>query len=410
MFRGRTARAMLVAGVIGVLSGCGGTSHDSSASPGTSISAVAADHTPSGSPSPASTPIASFEPGPSGALLAPFVDYPYVPPATLPNLDVNAGAALGSGCSPSSATSLPDGEWFGYVNTWGSDSISFDLACAYEDWDDQTRLRYTYATNDSTRLRDVPVGADAQYVFNRADNDNGYTLFPFAYSFATVVDARGSIGLPQKSNAVWLYVNGGVVTTVEAWVNDSDLSVVTAGMPFVPWGPESAPDTDRAYAAEVAQEQDPAAGVAKGLDSVRWSYWEPNTLPTGASNPTGARGSGCTPETPDSLPDGVWYGHVTEWRLDAIEFDLACLWNEDSPNADECSGTCYPVSDDSDRTRTISLDPDAQFLPQQSLIRALPARSVIGVPEQFRPDGWTDWVWIYVNNGKVTQFHGLWQS
>lgn len=43
--------------------------------------------------------------------------------------------------------------------------------------------------------------------------------------------------------------------------------------------------------------------------------------------------SGCSPGTPDSLPDGVWYGYVTDWNRDGIDFDLACDlgwgWDED---------------------------------------------------------------------------------
>lgn len=47
--------------------------------------------------------------------------------------------------------------------------------------------------------------------------------------------------------------------------------------------------------------------------------------PERALGPTPALGSGCAPGT-DLLPDGVWFGWVTDTESDQVGFDLACLW------------------------------------------------------------------------------------
>ncbi|RMH86193.1 MAG: hypothetical protein D6683_00900, partial [Actinomyces sp.] len=42
-----------------------------------------------------------------------------------------------------------------------------------------------------------------------------------------------------------------------------------------------------------------------------------------------AEGSGCTPGT-DTLPDGEWFGYVTDTAPDAVTFDLACWFTGDA--------------------------------------------------------------------------------
>ena len=47
--------------------------------------------------------------------------------------------------------------------------------------------------------------------------------------------------------------------------------------------------------------------------------------PDRSLGPSQALGSGCSPDS-DLLPDGVWYGWVTSFGAEQVDFDLACLW------------------------------------------------------------------------------------
>ena len=62
----------------------------------------------------------------------------------------------------------------------------------------------------------------------------------------------------------------------------------------------------------------------------------PVSTPTSPEGPVAgapvAAGSGCNPGA-DTLPDGMWFGTVTEMRPDAVVFDLACWFTGDHATA-----------------------------------------------------------------------------
>ncbi len=83
---------------------------------------------------------------------------------------------------------------------------------------------------------------------------------------------------------------------------------------------------------------------------VRWpddSGWEPSDV---------AYFSGCTPGTPDSLPDGVWFGYVRGVSGAGIDFDLACHYGVglDENELDE-----ELITNDSARIRALRWSPNA---------------------------------------------------
>jgi hypothetical protein len=43
-----------------------------------------------------------------------------------------------------------------------------------------------------------------------------------------------------------------------------------------------------------------------------------------------AEGSGCTPGTPDDLPDGTWFGYAVAATDTTMDFDLACWFSGDA--------------------------------------------------------------------------------
>ena len=136
------------------------------------------------------------------------------PPGPLPGSD----GASGSGCQPGSGD-LPDGVWFGFLQAVETESVTVDIACfwfgdiAYEVGEaaGQEVNNDYFITNDSDRLRSVPVANDAIVWTIAGDATEGHSATPFAVwpnSEPTYVQCPGDGCL------VWLYVNGGNVTEV----------------------------------------------------------------------------------------------------------------------------------------------------------------------------------------------------
>ena len=103
---------------------------------------------------PAASSTATATPPPAGTI--PFV--------TFPPTSTDGGSPAGSGCTPASATVLPDGTWFGTVS--GIDpaagTLGLDLACLY----------YGDAANAAASadgVREIPVPND-YYIRNESSN------------------------------------------------------------------------------------------------------------------------------------------------------------------------------------------------------------------------------------------------
>lgn len=123
-----------------------------------------------------------------------------------------------------------------------------------------------------------------------------------------------------------------------------------------------------------------------------WSVAAVGMNPVEPFTTSNAAGSGCSPGS-DDLPDGVWFGWVTEWSRQSVSFDLACLW----------PGRLDPaVSNESARIRTV---------PLAAGVKVWTATGATSYTE-FEPDGTTSNApglpdgaasWLYVNGGRVTE-------
>lgn len=127
---------------------------------------------------------------------------PCVPEIDLP---MNADGTAGSGCTPPSDATLPDGLWFGYLADASPDSIAFDLACSYH-FDSEQHLAnlegseletYTW-TNDETDIRVLGVSDSAGYCVE-------WEWIPWI---------EAPLADPSLVGPVWIGVNSGVVTEI----------------------------------------------------------------------------------------------------------------------------------------------------------------------------------------------------
>ena len=137
--------------------------------------------------------------------------------------------------------------------------------------------------------------------------------------------------------------------------------------------------------------------------------------PDGTVNAAGTSGSGCTPPSGETLPDGVWAGLVADWRPDALVLDLVCAYGPATPlhatNFAQCTATsgnaegCYidrdlvSYTDDTPRTRTLPATPDAVFVGTDE--------DPVAVGDVSSLKYWSDrtghLMWVYINDGVVTQ-------
>ncbi len=130
--------------------------------------------------------------------------------------------ADGSGCTPGSSTTLPDGTWFGFVTTSDADSVEFDLACMFtgeaaieaaaEDGEESPPPNDYYVRNENDAVRVVPVSGSATAVYYPTGDPTGETEGTFD-DWRSIVEERGPFF------GVWLEVVNGEATAIrEQWV------------------------------------------------------------------------------------------------------------------------------------------------------------------------------------------------
>lgn len=136
------------------------------------------------------------------------------PPDPLPG----SGGASGSGCAPGS-DDLPDGVWFVLMVEDLENSVRADLACfwfgeiAYEVGEaaGEEVANDFFISNESDRIRTVPVSPEAIVWTLAGDTTEGHTEIPYEdwpNEESTYVDCPGDFC------TVWLYVNDGLVTDI----------------------------------------------------------------------------------------------------------------------------------------------------------------------------------------------------
>ena len=129
----------------------------------------------------------------------------------------------GSGCSPGDAASLPEGEWFGFVEATSATGIEFDLACWFtgqaavdasaEDGEESPPPNDYYVRNESTLTRSLPVSPEVPVVWYPEGGDPTTETVVDFEAWAEAVVGRGFMF------GVWLDVIDGEVHEIrEQWV------------------------------------------------------------------------------------------------------------------------------------------------------------------------------------------------
>ena len=127
----------------------------------------------------------------------------------------------GSGCTPGSGD-LGDGLWYGEVDSFDADVISFDLACwfsgdaataaATEDGEESPPPNDYYVRNENDLLRDLEVSADTPALWYPSGDPSDSVEGTFTEWTDFLVDRGFALG-------IWVTIeNGDVVSIEEQWV------------------------------------------------------------------------------------------------------------------------------------------------------------------------------------------------
>lgn len=141
---------------------------------------------------------------------------------------------------------------------------------------------------------------------------------------------------------------------------------------------------------------DTSGGSSTATSEVGFTVTDLGRVPSQALGTTSALGSGCAPGT-DLLPDGAWFGWVTDAGPEQIAFDLACLWPgrlEPAASNDASAIRRIPVSSAAEVYHD-----DGNGIPYTEWIGSsieTPAVNAPGLPPALP-------FWLFVNDGAITE-------
>jgi hypothetical protein len=117
-------------------------------------------------------------------------------------------------------------------------------------------------------------------------------------------------------------------------------------------------------------------------------------------------GSGCSPGG-DILPDGVWWGYLTDLTPTSVTFDLACLRFADESDDDPATEDyAWVIENNSHKLRVVPVSPVALVTYSWQACRPNPFPYIEWIENDAVPHGDSGregGLWLYVNDGLVTE-------
>lgn len=201
-------RLLLPLAIVILLTGCttgGGDLDESTSVPPPSVTSTVTSTTTTGT-------------SPTTTVATTSTSLPDSGPTTLPP---NEGPS-GSGCTPGDTVTLPEGEWFGFVEATSATTIDFDLACwftgeaaveaAAEDGEESPPPNDYYVRNDNTQIRSLTMSSEAMVTWYPSGDPSSETDSTFA-EWAESAPERGFMF------GVWIdVIDGEVLRIREQWV------------------------------------------------------------------------------------------------------------------------------------------------------------------------------------------------
>lgn len=138
-----------------------------------------------------------------------------------------------------------------------------------------------------------------------------------------------------------------------------------------------------------------------------YSIAQPGQHPEPLPGSGGWFGSGCAPGS-STLPDGIWWGYITDLSSTSVTFDLACIRfageTDDDPASEDYA---WVIENDNPNTRVIAVHPDTLVSCPWGGCRPYPFPYLDWMNDSEIPHGdeggRESGLWLYINNGSVTE-------
>jgi hypothetical protein len=116
-------------------------------------------------------------------------------------------------------------------------------------------------------------------------------------------------------------------------------------------------------------------------------------------------GSGCSPGS-DTLPDGIWWGYVTDLSPSSITFDLACLrFAADDPTTEDYA---WVIENSNPKVRVVPVRSDTLVTCDWRYCPPNPFPYGEWIEDDRLPHGdqiGEGGLWLYINGGAVTEIN-----
>jgi hypothetical protein len=134
--------------------------------------------------------------------------------------------------------------------------------------------------------------------------------------------------------------------------------------------------------------------------------WHPESLP-GSS---GWWGSGCSPGS-NTLPDGIWWGYLSELTTASVTFDLACIRFEDESDDDPATEDyAWVIENANPKVRPVPVSASALVICPWAYCPPNPFPYVEWIDDDrlsHGDQGRDGGVWLYVNGGTITEIEDM---
>jgi hypothetical protein len=197
-----------------------------------------------------------------------------------------------------------------------------------------------------------------------------------------------------------------VATTVVPTTVTTILATTTSGpVPTTEAPPPPSPPTTAAPATTVAPPTTTAAAtVYKVLDTSNPAYY-PGPVQAGSD----LFGSGCSPGS-GPLPDGIWFGDLTNVGLNSFDFDLMCF-APNPPGSTEEDGI-GDITNSNPTLRTVPVNTSAHVYVLDAAMNWMDmvyqTWSAVPTLGNGCPPGCPLQGWVYVNGGEATEIVMVW--
>ncbi|MEA2023766.1 MAG: hypothetical protein U9N79_05665 [Actinomycetota bacterium] len=218
--------------------------------------------------------------------------------------------------------------------------------------------------------------------------------------FVVLVALSGCDGSPESSGEEATTESTAVPSSSTTEVSTTT-TVATTTTTTAPTTTTTQPPTTTA-APTTTTTQPPTTTTVDVFFSIAAHGLHPGPLPGSG----GWFGSGCSPGS-DTLPDGIWWGYITDLSPSSITFDLACLRFADEGDDDTAAEDyAWVIENSNPKVRVVPVGSDTQVTCDWQYCPPNPFPYGEWIDDDRLPhgnQGREGGLWLYINDGVATE-------